>query len=197
VNHLAHARLSSADPLHRVGNVTGDFIKGPLAPQGLSTKLREGVQHHRLIDRYTDDHAVTRELRELFAPPFRRYATILLDVAFDYFLIQHWQRFAAVPRAAFVASVYDLLIAHRHELPAPLAEVTPRLVAHDWLSRCDSPEGVESTLRGLSGRLQRSNPLADGATEIDRHAAQIEAGFLAFFPQALAFSDALAVPPQD
>lgn len=191
MNHLAHARLSGADPLHCVGNVTGDFIKGPLAPQGLAAKLREGVQHHRLIDRYTDDHAVTRELRELFAPPFRRYANILLDVAFDYFLIQHWQRFAGIRRAAFVGNVYDLLLEYRHELPAPLAEVTPRLVAHDWLSRCESLDGVESTLRGLSGRLQRRNPLADGAAEINRHAAQIEAGFLAFFPQALAFSDAL------
>ena len=196
MNHLAHALLSGADPLHRVGNVTGDFIKGPLADQGLSPRLCEGVRHHRQIDRFTDDHPLTRDLRELFAPPFRRYASILLDVAFDHFLIQHWQRFAAEERPVFVDGVYGLLLEHRNELPKPLAAVAPRLVAHDWLNRCATIDGVDSTLRGLAGRLQRANPLAAGAAEINRHAVPVEAGFLEFFPQALEFAESLSPAPR-
>ena len=188
MNHLAHALLAGPDPLQRVGNVTGDFIKGPLLPLALLPGIREGVEQHRSIDRFTDDHPLTLEMRRLFAPPYRRYAGILLDVAFDHFLIRHWQAFAPMERHVFVNETYGLLITHRHELPASLAAAAPRLVAHDWLSRCASWEGVDSTLRGLAGRLQHDNPLALAAVEVARNAEPIEQGFLAFFPALMAFA---------
>ena len=92
--------------------------------------------------------------------------------------------------------MYGLLLEHRNELPKPLAAVAPRLVAHDWLNRCATIDGVDSTLRGLAGRLQRTNPLAAGAAEIKRHAVPIEAGFLEFFPQALEFAESLSPAPR-
>ncbi|MEQ8801291.1 acyl carrier protein phosphodiesterase [Haliea sp.] len=188
MNHLAHAFLAGANPQHLVGNVAGDFLKGPLQALDLVPGIRQGVQQHRRIDAFADGHPLLAELRGTFPAIQRRYAGIVLDVAFDHYLIRHWERFAARGRREFIDSVYGTLSENRRRLPAPLAGYLPRLIAHDWLDRCATMEGVEATLHGISRRLRRDNPLPLAAAVIAHKDAELERVFLAFFPDVLAFA---------
>ncbi len=188
MNHLAHAFLSGTEAQHRVGNVTGDFLKGPLAALDLPSGIKRGVQQHRSIDAFTDRHPLLAEIRNGFPPAHRRYAGIVLDVAFDYYLVRHWGRFNGGLRRDFIHGIYGTLAEHKPLLPDPLAAYLPRLIAHDWLDRCATMEGVEATLQSISRRLRRDNPLALGAVLIAEREAELEAAFLDFFPEALKFA---------
>ena len=190
MNHLAHAFLSGANPQHLVGNVAGDFLKGPLQTLDLVPGIRQGVQQHRRIDAFADGHPLLAELRSTFPATQRRYAGIVLDVAFDHYLVRHWERFTSRGRREFIDSVYSTLSEHRRRLPDPLAGYLPRLIAHDWLDRCATMEGVEATLHSISRRLRRDNPLPLAAAVIAHKDAELESVFLAFFPDVLAFAAA-------
>jgi len=194
MNHLAHAFLSGANPQHLVGNVVGDFIKGPLHALDLVAGIRQGVQQHRRIDAFADGHPLLAELRSGFPAAQRRYAGIVLDVAFDHYLVRHWARFSDSGRRDFVDSVYTTLAAHQRLLPDPLAGFLPRLIAHDWLERCATMEGVDATLRSISRRLRRDNPLSLASAMIAHRDAELEDAFLAFFPELLAFAVADCSP---
>ncbi|MEQ9465383.1 MAG: ACP phosphodiesterase [Haliea sp.] len=190
MNHLAHALLAGPDPCHIVGNVAGDFLKGPLAGLALPASIKQGVQQHRRIDAFTDGHPLLAELRNGFPPAQRRYAGIVLDVAFDHYLVRHWTRFSGSPRREFLRDTYSMLAEHQSLLPDPLAAHVPRLIAHDWLDRCANMAGVEATLQSISARLRRDNPLSRAAALIADRDAELEAAFLAFFPEVLDFAAA-------
>lgn len=188
MNHLAHAFLSGADPQHLVGNVAGDFLKGPLDALELAPGIRRGVQQHRQIDAFVDGHPLLVDLKRMFPPAQRRYAGIVLDVVFDHYLVRHWSRFAPGGRRAFIDQVYATLTDHRPQLPDPLAGYLPRLIAHDWLDRCASMAGVEATLTSIGRRLRRENPLPLAGAIVVTKDAELEAAFLTFFPELLAFA---------
>lgn len=188
MNHLAHAVLAGVNPQHLVGNVAGDFLKGPLDALELTPGIRQGVQQHRRIDAFVDGHPLLSELRSGFPPAQRRYAGIVLDVAFDHFLVRHWSRFASGGRREFIERVYRTLAEHQTQLPAPLAGYLPRLIDHDWLDRCATMEGVDATLYSIGRRLRRANPLPLAGALIALKDAELEAAFLAFFPEVVAFA---------
>lgn len=188
MNHLAHAFLSGADPEHLVGNVAGDFLKGPLDGLELAPGIRQGVKQHRRIDAFADGHPLLAEIRNGFPSPQRRFAGIVLDVAFDHYLVRHWTRFAGVRRREFIDGVYSALSQHRPQLPQPLASNLPRMIAHDWLDRCATMAGVDATLGSIGRRLRRDNPLHLAGAMIVHRDAELEAAFLAFFPEMKAFA---------
>lgn len=188
MNHLAHAFLAGANPQHLVGNVAGDFLKGPLEALELPPGIRRGVQQHRRIDAFVDGHPRLAELRNGFPPAQRRYAGIVLDVAFDHYLVRHWSRFTNGGRREFIDRVYRILADHQAQLPAPLAGYLPGLIGHDWLDRCATMEGVDATLDSIGRRLRRANPLPLAGALIAHRDAELEAAFLAFFPEVVAFA---------
>ncbi|PLW82145.1 DUF479 domain-containing protein [Kineobactrum sediminis] len=186
MNHLAHALLANAGHHSLIGNLSGDFVKGPLDGLEIHARVREGIRQHRRVDVFTDQHEVTAELKKIFKPVNRRYAGILLDVVFDHYLIKHWSRFSEVMQRPFVNEVYATLTTHEAILPGQLADFVPRMIAADWLYSCESLVGVDRVLQRISNRLRYENPLGHAIDDINRHYEVFETGFLVFFPEAMA-----------
>src|SRR5690349_14540980 len=92
MNWLAHLRLAPREPLLRLGNLAGDFVRGVYV-SALHGGLQRGIAMHRAIDRFVDAHHAVRTAKERLQPPFRRFAGVLVDVWFDHFLARGWQRF--------------------------------------------------------------------------------------------------------
>jgi acyl carrier protein phosphodiesterase len=57
VNYLAHAYLSFDDPEVLTGNMISDFVKGK-KKYGYPPRILAGIDLHRAIDEFTDDHPV-------------------------------------------------------------------------------------------------------------------------------------------
>jgi acyl carrier protein phosphodiesterase len=186
MNYLAHLYLAEGSPESLVGSILGDFVKGPIGdkyPRG----VRRGIELHRKIDTYTDSHETSLASRNLFSPPRRRFAGIIVDLCYDHFLIRHWQRFAEVELGEFISRVYDILVAPGMILPERLRAMIPVMIREDWLGSYQDLKGVERALNRLSRRITKGTRLLGANAEINQHYLKLEANFLIFFPDLICF----------
>ena len=79
MNCLAHIYLSGNDEELLFGNFIGDGVKGNQIDD-YRPEIQAGINLHRFIDHYTDNHLVTAEARKIIRPDFRKYAGVVLDV---------------------------------------------------------------------------------------------------------------------
>lgn len=181
MNHLAHALLADPQPPQRLGNLFGDAVRGPLAAVDLPAGVLEGVRRHRQIDAVTDQHPTSLRLREHFPDSLRRYAGIVLDVAFDHYLIRQWSVFCDVNRESFTLEVYDVMHQNPALLPEPIRPVASRMIARDFLNRCETMDGVMSVLAFIDSRLSRGFDLAAARRTLEVHDETLQTGFAQVF----------------
>ena len=189
MNYLAHVYLARDTGAARLGQLLGDFRRG-LDVDRLPHEVRAGLAEHAEVDRFTDAHARVRRSRARFEPPLRRFAGIVVDVAFDHFLVRHWDRFSTQPLASVTSGLYRALEEHRAILPPRLAAIAPAMVRDDWLGSYGDLANVDRALRGIGARFRRETPLAAAGAEVRRRYAGLEADFLTFFPRLVAFVEA-------
>lgn len=186
MNYLAHTLLGAPDRERIVGQLLGDFAAG-MDLERLRPGVRQGVLRHRAIDAFTDTHPIVRSAKARFEPPFRRFAGIIIDVAFDHFLARHFERFSEIPLPDFTLSVYAALDAHGDQLSPRLVEVLPSMTRHDWLASYAHLENVERAFHGLARRVRRENPLLRAIEPVRADYAALERDFEDFFPELLRF----------
>ena len=85
VNYLAHAYLSFGDAEVLTGNMISDFVKGK-KKFNYPERILGGINLHRAIDEFTDDHPVNKAVAKIFRPAYGLYSGALLDVVYDHFL---------------------------------------------------------------------------------------------------------------
>ncbi len=188
MNWLAHLRLAPAEPLLRLGNLCGDFVRG-VDVAALRPELQQGIREHRAVDAFVDAHAIVRRSRERLDPPFRRLAGVLVDVFYDHFLARDWDRLGdGQALAVFAASVHASLREHQALLPPRLANVLPWMEGQGWLVGYAQIDGIDAVLRRMAKRLSRPTPLGDGATQLRAHYDGLEGDFAAFWPELVAFA---------
>lgn len=188
MNWLAHLRLAPPEPLVRIGNLAGDFVRG-VDVTGLAPELQRGVAQHRAIDAFVDAHALVREARARFASPYRRFAGVALDVFFDHYLARDWRRYGdGRGLHEFVAEVHADLDRHRALLPPDLQRLHDRMAQKSWLTMYDTVEGIERVLRAMGRRMRRPTPLGEIACELRRNYDAFEADFTILWPELLSFA---------
>ncbi len=195
MNYLAHAWLARQTDDAILGAMLGDFVHGQAALQDWPAPVRAEILRHRRIDRFTDTHPAVIAARSRFGP-LRRYAGIVLDVYFDHCLARDWARWDARPLGDFTARVYRVLAAHRADLPARLAAITPRMCAHDWLGAYARRESVDTAVCGIATRLSRNADKLVACLDVLRaDETAMQATFEAFFPDLLQAAAALRSDP--
>lgn len=187
MNHLAHALLASTDDELMLGSLMGDFVRGAI-DAALTPAVRAGIALHRSIDVHTDAHPLVAEARGRFAPPFRRYAGILLDIWFDHLLARDFARWSSVPLARFSARIVDLLAREHARLPDGMQRFARYMRAHGLPAAYADRDVLAHVFAGVSSRLQRANPLADGLVEIARLERPLAEAFDGFFPQLVDYA---------
>lgn len=188
MNLLAHALLAGPDDDVRFGSLIGDFVRGAIDP-ALAPRVRAGIALHRAVDAYTDAHPRVADARAQFAPPYRRYAGILLDVWFDHLLARDWSRWGEGPLATFSVDVRALLERRADEVPPRMRRFVDYLRRNDLPERYRERAMIADVFRGLSQRLSRENPLAQALPVVETQAGALEADFAAFFPDLLAYAE--------
>lgn len=187
MNHLAHFHLASiADTESPDGLILGalqaDYTKGILA-ENMDRDLARGIQLHRQIDAFTDQHPELLPLRNAFDKPLRRYAGVLTDLSFDHFLAKNWASHDDRALPDFCDQVYALLQAHMHRLCPRTNIMAGRLAEYRVLTRYRDWSMVAASAIRLGERFSRGNPFLDVAPELDRLYPQMERSFANFYPQ--------------
>lgn len=163
----------------------GDFLKG-VDSNGYPAGIQEGIRLHRRIDVFTDAHPVFARSLRRFEPPFRRYGGVLIDVFYDHFLAVHWSSYSPHESlAAFADRSYAMLSATSVELPPRMETAVTAMAEQDWLGSYATSEGIDQTLKRMSRRPKRANPLGEAGAQLTLHASGLELDFAEFFPQVI------------
>lgn len=186
MNHLAHFHLSAPHPDLIVGSVLGDYVKGRLTGER-PVNLDLGIMLHRAIDGYTDRHDVVRQSWRRFDQRFRRFAPLITDIIFDYFLANEWHAFHTVSLSRFQDEVFGIINDNRSQLPADAQRWSDRMERSGALASYVEPAFVHRSFIHLSGRLSRSNPLTEAFGQFETHREALRADFRQFYPELVHF----------
>ncbi len=181
MNHLAHLLLSCQDDHLLVGNFLADFLSKREMDQ-YPQNIQRGFELHRFIDNFTDNHPEVRKATALLHARHHKYAPVIVDIFFDYFLSLHWLDFHPEPLEAFTQKVYQKLSSHLRIMPNRLQRDLPYMIQDDWLCAYGNMSALEGTFRRIKKRVSRPEQL-DGVIDSlkDNHAA-LEIHFQRFFP---------------
>ncbi len=164
-----------------VGNLMGDFRKY-LGDEVLPDKVNLGIKNHLLVDKYTDSNPIVLDLKRLFSSERHRFAGIIIDVTFDYFLSLHWQNFSDKDRGEFIDETHRNIISLSNIMPERMQLTMNYMIRDEWLRSYARLEGVGYALDRMSARIRFENKLAGAIEEIESNYQQLEEGFLQFFP---------------
>ncbi|HEY5762929.1 MAG TPA: ACP phosphodiesterase [Rhodocyclaceae bacterium] len=187
MNYLAHALLADfAAPL-RAGSATGDFFKGPLAPD-LPADFARGIRLHRAIDRYADSHPAFRASRTRLPANIRRWSGVIVDLYYDHILARQWADWHPQPLTEFSQSLYHEIAAYRHLMDEGAQGACRLMAREDWLSGYSTAAGLATTLQRMGRRVRRENPLAGADVHLGGDAAGFADDCRAFLVDARAFA---------
>lgn len=151
MNYLAHAYFSFGDAAILTGNMISDYIKGkkqfdyPIA-------IQKGIKLHRAIDQFTDDHATTKAIKQLFSPTVRLYAGAFADIVYDHFLALDPHEKTAAEWLIFSSNTYQQLEAYQAWFPPYFARIFPYMQEQNWLYNYRFEWGMQNSFNGLQRR---------------------------------------------
>ena len=181
MNFVAHQYLSFKQQSLQIGNLLGETVKGKQYSD-FPDDIQKGILLHRSIDTFTDSHEIVKQSSSYFHETQHKFAPIIVDVIYDYFLIKHWNNFSDTPYQKFKLDCYQLFKNEYDTFPKKLQETIFYLLKYDWFENYSTIEGVQKTLKGIGSRAKFENNLHQIIPEFEQYYSMLEKDFLQFFP---------------
>jgi acyl carrier protein phosphodiesterase len=190
MNFLAHAYLSGPDEKLLTGNFIGDFVKGRQALSAFDPDIARGVELHRLIDDFTDNHPLVMESKKRLRPKYRHYSAVIVDVYYDHFLAKNWAAFHPLPLEKFAQHVYTTITKFSDILPAGVRYMLPYMMRGNWLVNYSRLEGIGRALTGMAQRTPYLSKMEQAVSDLELNYELFYTEFRQFFPLLRARADA-------
>lgn len=181
MNLLAHAYLSQHHPQLLVGNMIGDDVKGmqiQLYPPG----VRAGIQLHRHIDSFTDQHPLISEAKNIYRPAAGLYAGPLLDITLDFFLARDTSIKSARQWQAFAQWAYRCLSAESSWHVGGFRRYFPYMEKQNWLIHYGELPFIENAMGNLLIRVGKAEKKAAVLSAFQAAQPYLDTIYQAFFP---------------
>lgn len=186
MNFLAHAFLSlNDDDEWMVGNLLGDFVKGKKQFSQLPFGVQQGVLLHRQIDKFTDRHPIVKQGVQRLRPYHDRYATVALDIIYDYFLANNWETYSDQSLEDFSNSIYGKLEPHLSLFPPKVIKQFRNMIDSNWLIQYKSEERLQWVFERLKKRVKFESHFEDAVQNMLQHKVVFNKEFNLFFPQLI------------
>jgi acyl carrier protein phosphodiesterase len=186
MNFLAHLYLSGDSDELRLGNFIGDFVKGnkylDYAP-----KVATGIQMHRSIDYFTDNHPDVKFCMLLLKPGYGRHSGVIVDIFFDHFLASNWSDYSAVTLRQFAREAHGLLIRNFFVLPMRVKQFLPFLIRHKRLESYARIENIFHVLEIMSNHTSLPSNSEYAIKLLNEEYGQFEAYFRRFFTELVEY----------
>lgn len=180
MNFLAHFYLSDAAPELHFGNYIADGIKGGSIELFDEDTIR-GIQFHRWIDQYTDSHPIFRNTIEELRPHFEKYAPVVADIYYDYFLGKDWVKHHQSELQLFSDGIYHILNERVYEMPEKSQFFYHYMRQNNILFQYSTHKGIEKVLKGMSGRASFASGMEKGLLVLKEKESILQSQFDDFF----------------
>ena len=165
-----------------IGNFITDFITKP-QEKDYSAKIQVGIQLHRMIDQFTDDHPVVKEGVSRLRKHQGKYAPVVLDICYDHLLARNWKKYSDEHIDLFATHTYEQLKSRYDILPKRLMKSLPAMIEGNWLMSYELKNGLEFTFEQVKKRVRFDNQLSNAVDDFYKDYDFYEKGFLEFFPE--------------
>jgi len=185
VNYLVHFLLAGDDDELRLGNLLGDFVKGRVRRfehQGVTERLRAGIQMHRAIDALSDRHPAVHRSKRIVAQEYGRLSAVIVDVFYDHVLARRWTEHHPQPLSVYAQDVYRTLGGNLHRLPAGVHPLVRSMTRGDWLGGYASARGIERALQGMAQRRPVAATIGTAGRMLADHFDRFSDDFNEFLP---------------
>lgn len=186
VNYLAHAYLSFDQPETLTGNMISDFVKGK-KKFDYAPGILVGIDLHRAIDQFTDEHPVTKSAKQVFRPAYGLYCSAFMDVAYDHFLAKELAT-ENNDFMAFTDRVYLQLDQFQGVFPPPFLAMYPYMKKQNWLYNYQFSDGIAKSFAGLVRRAAYLEDSLAANLIFEMNYDQLRSSFQEFFPSLKTFS---------
>lgn len=185
MNYVAHIHIGAHTQTSLLGNFLGDFVKGSQLGY-LPHALEQGIRLHRSVDVFTDSHPLIIETKQLFPKDLRRVSGMVIDIYFDYLLMQNWPHFSQQPYSVIFEQFYQQLETFSLPQNRYFCQLSEKLKTHRWLKEYINPETCFQAFSSIEKRLNYKIIFADNAQAfIQKNTQLLESRFNQFYPECL------------
>ncbi len=188
MNFLAHIYLSGDDHQMMIGNFIGDFVRGRNLADQFDGDIVKGIELHRAIDEYTDQHDIVQLSKNRLRPKYRHYSGVIVDMYYDHFLAKNWDKYHQTPLPLFVEDFYSLLKQNKSILPESVTYMMHYMIRGNWLLNYAKTEGINRALTGMSRRTPYDSKMDQAVEDLRINYSEFEDEFSKFFPALESFS---------
>lgn len=181
MNYLAHLFLAGTDPEMILGNFIADHVKGSDVLKYSST-TRLGIEMHRSIDTFTDQHPVVKQSIARLRADFRKYAGVVVDMYYDHYLSSQWDDYSGTDLLSFTKVRYDILNTFRPILPTRSARLLFYMEKQNWLLSYGSFDGMQQAFNGMSYRTTFKSNMEQAVGNLKAGYPEFRQEFREFFP---------------
>ncbi|MTI41634.1 ACP phosphodiesterase [Fulvivirga lutimaris] len=186
MNFLAHIYLSGSNEPLMVGNFIGDFVKGNQL-NDFESEITRGVNLHRAIDEYTDQHAVVSKSKDKLREKYRHYSGVIVDIYYDHFLAKNWSDYHKTDLLTFTSQFYTSINSYNNILPKGAKYMLPYMMENNWLYNYSKVEGINRALGGMSRRTKFDSKMDEAVVDLRAHYDEFEEEFKDFFVDLQSF----------
>ncbi len=183
MNFLAHLYLSGDNTSVMLGNFIGDFVKGKNLIEKVGPEMAKGIELHREIDFFTDQHPIVRESKKRLRPKYRHYSGVIVDVFYDHYLAKNWKDYHHQLLPDYADRVYNLIQKNNALLPERVNMMMPYMIKGNWLVNYATLDGIHRTLSGMTRRTPYESKMDESISDLTENYEEFKTEFITFFPE--------------
>ena len=183
MNFLAHLYLSGDNTSVMLGNFIGDFVKGKNLIEKVGPEMAKGIELHREIDFFTDQHPIVRESKKRLRPKYRHYSGVIVDVFYDHYLAKNWNDYHHQLLPDYAARVYNLIQKNNALLPERVNMMMPYMIKGNWLVNYATLDGIHRALSGMTRRTPYESKMDESISDLTENYEEFKTEFITFFPE--------------
>lgn len=183
MNFLAHLYLSGDNTSVMLGNFIGDFVKGKNLIEKVGPEMAKGIELHREIDFFTDQHPIVRESKKRLRPKYRHYSGVIVDVFYDHYLAKNWKDYHHQLLPDYANRVYNLIQKNNALLPERVNMMMPYMIKGNWLVNYATLDGIHRALSGMTRRTPYESKMDESISDLKENYEEFKTEFITFFPE--------------
>ncbi len=185
MNYLAHIFLSDDIPQLKIGNLIGDYIKGPLNGEknkNIDIKIRQGLALHREIDFFTDSHEIVKQSIRRLQPKYHKFSGICVDMFYDHFLAKNFNKYSNISLPEFSQNFYKFVSENKSFLPLESEKLVNSMIQKDWFTNYQHLDSITWALKGIARQSSFESGIENAVEDLLLNYTLFEEEFDCFFP---------------